>query len=548
MNIYDSLNDKGIEFSLAYFGLNDITTNYDVKCVLQNTDFIKEYYKEKFSGKVETLDQYIDYLVLRKINRMEELMDYLKLKEDKDNMLVTFKYLKSIKTENGSIIKYINGNIKNIMKESIKYSSIVEATMELIMKYCNGISEEVFIYLAKEHYHLLFYNYDKLQKAIESKVSILSILLSDINIKNVLYNRDLKRVLEIIQSLKERKYNKYKKVIDDSIEAIIKLGEEINKNITMETALQYSDIMMDIFNFLAQLKHIKATEFERYCLKINKLEEDHVRLHGQEFQYEIPIQPIIKFLKSDTEWLWKTLYLTHSLDEKSKRIISRLDLDEERRSSILNMISTNIKTNDFFTRTHQKYLYHQLNVGTVMVLTIFGEKDLLSECCEWYDAILKYICEKIDYVDSDLYNDFGLLYQMIYNLFYTQESIEKEIESALSYGPCMFICSLVEKLLRVIYKYEKQKDEYITIDRYTLGELLSEQNDVITRVLGSVQVKHLRYFFLTDPDGKVGQDYRNRLAHWRDFAPYDLNKKFFCKLFFLFMNIVNSIFVFYFHE
>lgn len=120
---------------------------------------------------------------------------------------------------------------------------------------------------------------------------------------------------------------------------------------------------------------------------------------------------------------------------------------------------------------------------------------------------------------------------MINNLFYRQQSIEKEIERALSYGPCMFICSLIEKFLRIIYKYEKQKEEYINIDRHTLGELLSENNDVVVKILGSIQIKHLRYFFLCDADGKVGQQYRNRLAHWRDFSPSDLNKSFFVSYF-----------------
>lgn len=207
-----------------------------------------------------------------------------------------------------------------------------------------------------------------------------------------------------------------------------------------------------------------------------------------------------------------------------------------------------MKTNDFFTRSHQRYLSCEISVGTAAVMVIFTDKDLLSECYEWYDAILKYICEAIDYTDNDLYNDFGLLYQILNNLFYSQESIGKEIESALSYGPCMFICSLVEKLLRVIYKYEKQKEEYIDINNYTLGELLSEKNDVINKILGDIQVKHLRYFFLSDPDGRVGQAYRNKLAHWRDLSPYDLNRSFVCKLFFLFMNAVNSIFVYYLHE
>lgn len=463
MNIYDILKDKGTECSLEYFGLNDISTNYDVKCILQNKDFINDYYMEKFTGKIETFDEYIDYLVLRKINMMEELIDYLKSKEDKKNILEILEHLKFIKINKGSVIRYINDYINDIMKENMKYSSIVEATMELITKYCNGISDDVFMYLAKNHYNLLFNNYDKLQKAIESKVNVLSILLSDINIKNVLYSHDFKEVLEIIKSLKERKYDKYKTIIDDSVYVIIELGEEIIKNVTIETSLHYRDIMTQIFNFLAELKHKKAIEFEEYCVKINKIEEKYVRLYGKEFKYEIPVHQIIEMLKSDKQWELKILYLTHIFDKKSKKINSRLDIDEVRKPHFLDIVSSNMKTNDFFSRSHQRYLDCEISVGTAVVMAIFNDKDLIEEYHEWYDAILKYICKKLDYKELDLYNDFELLYQMINNLFYCQESIGEEIESALSYGPCMYICSLTEKLLRVIYKKEKQKEEYINM-------------------------------------------------------------------------------------
>lgn len=310
-------------------------------------------------------------------------------------------------------------------------------------------------------------------------------------------------------------------------------------------SLHYRDIMMEIFNFLAELKHKKAIEFEQYLAKITKLEEKYIRLHGKEFMYEISVNQIIELLKLEKRWEFKILYLTHVFDRESKKIKSRLEIDEKRNASFSDIISSNVKINYFFSRSHQKYLNCEIFVGTAVVMNMFTDNALIEEYYKWYDAILNYICNRLEYKENDLYNDFGLLYQMIYNLFYRQGSIDNKIESALSYGPCMFICSLTEKLLRIVYKYEKQKEEYINIDKYTLGELLSENNDVIVKILGHIQVKHLRYFFLTDPDGKVGLAYRNRLAHWRDFAPSDLNRGFVCKLFFLFMNVVNSIFVYY---
>lgn len=44
MNIYNNIKETGTELTLEYFGRDDIATDYDVKCILLNKDFIKEYY------------------------------------------------------------------------------------------------------------------------------------------------------------------------------------------------------------------------------------------------------------------------------------------------------------------------------------------------------------------------------------------------------------------------------------------------------------------------------------------------------------------------
>lgn len=544
MNIYSLLKEKHIEFSLIYLGINELTTNIDVKYVIKNKNFIIEYYSKNFSGIIENFDNYIDYLVYNKVIKMKEIQELLKTDEVKTELLQVIKGLELINVNIGSVIQYISIHIRDIMNVKTEYESIADITMEIINKYSNGISEDVFIYLAKEYYYLLFNNYEKLQKVIELNEKILGILLSEKVLKNMFWSQ-LKRVLEIVKSLKERKYSKYKLLIDQCIEVIIRFGEKINENIKIETSLMYRDTINSIFDFLVAVKHKKAVEFENYCKNIKQLEEEGMRLYGKEFKREIPVTEIRNMLKSDIKWELKLLYLTHTFDKEDRKVKSILDLNEKQKSNIFDSISTNIRTNDFFSRSHQKYLECEINVGAAAVMVIFRDEELFSEYYKWYDAILKSICKGIDYNDNDLYNDFGLLYQLLNNLFYSDECITKDIESSLSYGPCMFICSLIEKILRIIYKYEKQKEEYINIDNYTLGQLLSENNNVIVGILGNIQVKHLRYFFLSDPDGKVGEDYRNRLAHWRDLCPNELNRNFVCKLFFVFMNVANSIFVYY---
>jgi len=115
----------------------------------------------------------------------------------------------------------------------------------------------------------------------------------------------------------------------------------------------------------------------------------------------------------------------------------------------------------------------------------------------------------------------------------------------LCYGPCMFLCSLTEKLLRIVYFGLMKNDKYVSVEKTTMGQLLDENNQIFIGVFGEYQMKHLRYFFCTDGQQKIGANYRNLLAHWADFSCSSLTQPFAAKMMFLFTNVINSIFLYF---
>lgn len=325
MNIYNILKEKNVQFSLVYYGARDLSTNYDVKYIIENKKYIMQYYSKNFSGDINDFDDYIDYLVYRKLITLKNVLEYIEKDEVKNALSQVIEVIESIKVNIGSVIKYINEHIRDIMESEMEYNSIVDVSMELIYKYCNGMKEEVVIYLINQHYFLIFNNYEKLQKVIESKEELLKVLLSEKILKNMFWSQ-LKKVLEIIKSLRKRKYSKYKSIIDSSVDVIVSFGEKINDSVTIETSLMYRDIMNLIFNFLVVIKNKKAIDFGKYCKKIETLGQKYAELNGKEFKQEIPVGKIRKMLKSDIEWELKLLNLTHIYDGKTNRIKSRLDL------------------------------------------------------------------------------------------------------------------------------------------------------------------------------------------------------------------------------
>ena len=58
---------------------------------------------------------------------------------------------------------------------------------------------------------------------------------------------------------------------------------------------------------------------------------------------------------------------------------------------------------------------------------------------------------------------------------------------------------------------------------------------------GEYQLKHLRYYFCTEGDKKIGFNYRNALAHWSGLQAVDITPFLVAKLMYLFTNVVNSV-------
>ncbi|MBE5977909.1 MAG: hypothetical protein E7249_02080 [Paenibacillaceae bacterium] len=216
---------------------------------------------------------------------------------------------------------------------------------------------------------------------------------------------------------------------------------------------------------------------------------------------------------------------------------SSLNLVSEGKKGLADYVSTNLNTDEYYTRSHLQKLDIIQTVGSASWLGIINDKDLFQESLDWFRGYINFICEKIGY---------ELLYQMIDNCRSINENKDSQLEASLCYGTCMYICSFIEKILKIIYIELKREIEYIPIENITLGELLSDGNSLYAEMLGEYQLKHLRYFLLTDGDKKIGTNYRNSLAHYSSITSENINMFLVGKLMFLFTNIITSFFHYFF--
>ena len=65
-NILNVLNENGTYMTVKYYGLNDLATPNDLKNIIDNRILICDYYMDKDFTKDLTLNDFIDYLVLKR--------------------------------------------------------------------------------------------------------------------------------------------------------------------------------------------------------------------------------------------------------------------------------------------------------------------------------------------------------------------------------------------------------------------------------------------------------------------------------------------------
>lgn len=540
------LKEKNVTFDVRYFGINDLSTNWSIKVLIENSNEIIAYYTHPLS-EIATFDDYIDYLVLKKIHEMEETISYIVSTENKTIFRNIVESLNSIylSIQIGDVIKFINANYDKIFSKNDQHF-LADVTIDIIIEYQNGISDSVFNYLIKCHSYLVIDNYENLQKTIERNKTLFNLLFSGDIIREC-FDYRLDKIIEIIMSIKIRHQTDLFEQINDVIEEIIAYGNRIVTIIDVKNSFEYRNIISEIFDFLKRLEHIKATDYEQHLVKADMLLNEYLKYYGKSFEFTIPVEDIIKQLKSDLPWELKLLSLTHSLKKHENTLESNFENSCIKHGSILDLVSTNIPVNEFFTLSVQQNLKMQITIGSVALTEMLKDEVLHNESYSWYNNYILYICDKLNYTSNDLNMDLNLIFQMITNIYYNLEKVDEQIKQSLYYGTCMFICAFTEKLLRVTYKYNRLTEEYVPENNCTMGKLLADENILMKQILGENQMRCLRYFFCIDKDNKVGLNYRNRLAHWQNLSCSDLNEMFTMELFYLFTCVINSIF-YYFYE
>lgn len=544
--MFKELIAKNLDFSLEYYGANDCSTFCDIKMVLENKDlFLDELNTNKFND-ILNLNNYFDYLCLRKLALFQEMITAIKNDEDKQSIQVISDMANTQyrQIEIGALVKFINCHYQEVFVEEYHKYSLPHITLELILPVQNGLSRNVFEHLAKSYNYLLLHNFQVFQKRFEKEPQLFEMLFHRKNLNEIKELR-FDCVFPVFEAIWIGNNAQLKDIIAPIIENIIQDTEKLIKDLDSQDSRNILIVerqFREIYDFIRHIKHTKANTFHEYSKIVEEKLENNLKEHGQKFSYQIPVGGILEYLKNQDKWESQILSLTHDIHENNDKLhcISRLSFSPQGKQDLIDLVSSNVVSDDYFTYSHQNRLNMSLAVGTAVISAMWHDKVLFSECLQWYHSALKYIGEQTECTEN-LNDDLEMLYVMLQQVILSDELHEKSL-LPLCYGASMFTCALAEKILRIVYIYLLKNEMYVPLTSATLGSLMSPHNQKMVKIFGEDHLKNLSYFLCTVGDKKIGWNIRNALAHWVEMKSENVNSMLVAQVFYLYTDIVNTVF------
>lgn len=544
--MFKELEAKNLDFSLKYYGANDYSTLWDIKMVLENKDlFVNQLNTIKLNNIVNIID-YLNYLCLRKLALFQEMIPAIKNDEDKQSIqiisdMASIQY-KQIGTD--TLVKFINCSYQEVFAEEYHKYLLPHITLELTLPVQNGLSRNVFEHLAKNYNYLLIDNFQDFHKRFEKEPQLFEMLFHRKNLDEI---RELRFdcVFPVFVAVWNGNNAKLKDIIAPIFENIIQDTEKLIKDLDSQDSrniLIVEHQFREIYDFIKQIKHTKANIFHEYSKIVEEKLENSLKEHGQKFSYQIPVGEILEYLKNQDKWESQILSLTHDIYENNDKLdcISRLSYSSQGKQGLIDLVSSNMVSDDYFTHSHQNRLNMSLAVGTAVISAIWHDNALFPECLQWYHSALKYIGEQIECTEN-LNNDLEMLHVMLQQVILSDEFDKKSL-SPLCYGAGMFTCALAEKILRIVYVYLLKDKMYVPLTSATLGSLMSPHNQEMVKIFGEDHLKNLSYFLCTVGVKKIGWNIRNTLAHWVEMRSENVNSMLVAQVFYLYTDIINTVF------
>lgn len=533
-----------------YFDLNNKPLNPPELTTLLNN---KDYFNEKIASinlqEMNSISDFLNYLFFKKLDSIANIYSFFtKFTKDEDKIYFEQIYnlvsQKNKNINNKMVVAYINKNYKDIFTEKYHKYQLPEVTLSLIAPVQSGINRDVFAFLSKRYNYLLLEHFQDFQCKFENDPELFDMLFNRKDLEEI-QELSLDHVLSIFYSIHNKSKSNLKDIVKQIIEQIVidieyKYRQNLNFMETRELFI-FQKSCNQVYDFLKKIKHYKANTLYEINLQIDKKVTEEIKTHGHRFEYKIPLESIINELKGIQDYPRKMLSITHEHEEFGMK--SMLAIESQGPQGLHYLIGSNIPHDEYFTFSHQQTIHLILSIGSKIISTIWHDEEFFSNYIGWYAYTLNFISDKIN-LSNKLGDDIELLYTMLQPVILCDDEKNKDL-IPFCYGAGMYICTLIENLLRSVYIWLKKDQMYIATNSVKLKMLLSENNDEMANIFGKGHLKNLSFFLITIGENRIGWNIRNSLAHWSEIDKHNLNSTMVAKLMYLYTDIVNTLFLYF---
>lgn len=386
---------------------------------------------------------------------------------------------------------------------------------------------------------LVVSRFDDLHKVFERNTGLFFKLFKSGHVQDIM-PLGLANVLEIWS--KAHKNEQYKQkvdsLIDEFCEDVESLPLEKSANI-----LETLSFLKTVDSFLKEVKSPKANIFSEKVKKAENLAWEYYQGSGNSINIEIDILVFsIEKWKSESDVRSRMLSLTHRLVSVDDDKVYESFLSEKPVFSHSDDISQ-IGSDEFLNPFHQNNLLVWAFIETEKFYEILGDQKALADYSEMVKTEIKFISDGLESLDSELESGAAFLFVILNDVSEIARLCSKN-NGVSCYASLTWMCTLIERLLRLLYIHVYQNEQCIP-DTITLGNLLDVNNTNMTVLLGKAHLLSLGYFLIKTSETKIGLNCRNDLAHWsprmklEQMNPYSTSE-----LLWLFTDVLNTVFLY----
>lgn len=518
MNIINLLKEQKASASLTYYGKDDMATGFQIKVLVDHEQEINKYFNEK-SFDINNIDDYIDFLFVDMCSKLSEMIPFVR-EDIKEKIDTEVKYLTDIrkKYKNSACNKYIKDNfnvilnIEDLKKYDLRGYEIVDITLDYIKDNFKVFKESknIYQYIVENYAYKIFYKFNEYRNIFDKYPELYNTLFSKDILKGQMYTKisHLEDALKVIKNQNITLYN-------ETIKLILEIIKERSFNTNIERVMYtFNDIKATrkLFERIGEKLYIEVYDEEK---KQETILNEYIHKNGHKSSFEINIKDFVSVYENkEINWEIKSLMITHGMH--NKKMSSRFEsiLSKKREKNLIDFVSTNIPTNEYFTYSVQNELSIMMMFGKLMIRYMLVEDDRFDELMNYLFAGVANYIEKFNIDIPNIEDDFNMISFTLKNL--VNENKRKEQDKLIiqlwNYNAIHLIVGIFEKIIRELYYENVQVKKYVPKSNLTLENIFKAEE--IEDMFGQANKKAFQYFLTSD--NFIGNNLRNDICHYNN--------------------------------